>query len=271
MAPPLPTGKSARTRKEIQISPATPQVPTQRSAHATSESSSTVPLRQDLASSMSGLAITGITTTVETSETHLPRSKLLPENRPILAPSITARVADSGGKSFASSITFLIDDKESLRPDDSASIKAYEELDSNAAQIPSYRNPGTGSDAAARAFRDQFIEISESIGPVPIPLPTFPILRRAVPSTSVDGVQGILPTQSIRVSSPVVIPGNIGTVIQQSNGNPFEYPYQKPDEKLFEALESPKDRLFILRLEQEIISFVRDSRYGMTLMEELSP
>jgi len=34
---------------------------------------------------------------------------------------------------------------------------------------------------------------------------------------------------------------------------------REPDEKLFEALESPKDRMFLLRLEQDIISFVKDS------------
>ena len=35
---------------------------------------------------------------------------------------------------------------------------------------------------------------------------------------------------------------------------------QTPDEKLLEALESPKDRIFLLRLEQEVIEFVKDSK-----------
>lgn len=33
-----------------------------------------------------------------------------------------------------------------------------------------------------------------------------------------------------------------------------------PDEKLIEALESPKDRMFLLRLEQDVIEFVKDSK-----------
>ena len=35
---------------------------------------------------------------------------------------------------------------------------------------------------------------------------------------------------------------------------------QTPDEKLLEALESPKDRIFLLRLEQDVIEFVKDSK-----------
>jgi hypothetical protein len=33
-----------------------------------------------------------------------------------------------------------------------------------------------------------------------------------------------------------------------------------PDEKLLEALDSPKDRIFLLRLEQDVIEFVKDSK-----------
>jgi hypothetical protein len=33
-----------------------------------------------------------------------------------------------------------------------------------------------------------------------------------------------------------------------------------PDEKLIEAMESPKDRIFLLRLEQDVIEFVKDSK-----------
>ena len=33
-----------------------------------------------------------------------------------------------------------------------------------------------------------------------------------------------------------------------------------PDPKLLEALENPKDRLFLLRLEQKVVEFVKDSK-----------
>ena len=262
MAPPFPVGKPAQSRKEVQISPVIPQVPARRSPHAIAESSSAVALRGDLASSISRLAITGCTT-VERNGTYVSRSESRSEDQPVQAPSTTARVVDSGGKKLTSSITFLMDERESLRPDDSASTKTGDDFDSNTAPIPLYPNPGTGSDIAAKAFRDQFMKISESIGPVPIPLPTYPIVRRILPSMSVNNANGALPMQPVRVPSPVAIPRIRETAVAHSNGNAFEYPYQKPDEKLFEALESPKDRLFLLRLEQEIISFVRDSRYDM--------
>jgi hypothetical protein len=36
---------------------------------------------------------------------------------------------------------------------------------------------------------------------------------------------------------------------------------QAPDEKLLEAMASSKDRLFLLRLEKQVIDFVQDSKY----------
>jgi hypothetical protein len=36
---------------------------------------------------------------------------------------------------------------------------------------------------------------------------------------------------------------------------------QAPDEKLLEAMGSSKDRLFLLRLEKQVIDFVQDSKY----------
>jgi hypothetical protein len=34
-----------------------------------------------------------------------------------------------------------------------------------------------------------------------------------------------------------------------------------PDEKLLEALRSPRDRLFVVKIEQDFIDFIKDSRY----------
>ena len=33
-----------------------------------------------------------------------------------------------------------------------------------------------------------------------------------------------------------------------------------PDEKLLEALRSPRDRLFVVKIEQDFIDFIKDSR-----------
>jgi hypothetical protein len=35
----------------------------------------------------------------------------------------------------------------------------------------------------------------------------------------------------------------------------------EPDEKLLEALQSPRDRLFIVKLEQDFIDFIKEPRY----------
>ncbi len=41
----------------------------------------------------------------------------------------------------------------------------------------------------------------------------------------------------------------------------FHMFYKKaPDDKLLEAMESPKDRIFLLRLEQDFVSFVKDTK-----------
>lgn len=34
-----------------------------------------------------------------------------------------------------------------------------------------------------------------------------------------------------------------------------------PDEKLIEALQSPRDRLFVVKIEQDFIDFIKDPRY----------
>jgi hypothetical protein len=45
------------------------------------------------------------------------------------------------------------------------------------------------------------------------------------------------------------------------NGKGFSlFNKQTPDDKLLEALDSPKDRIFLLRLEQDLITFVKDSK-----------
>lgn len=61
------------------------------------------------------------------------------------------------------------------------------------------------------------------------------------------------------LASALPAPVNLPSPQIANTGPAFKFQYQEPDEKLFEALESPKDRLFLLRLEQEVITFVRDS------------
>lgn len=150
------------------------------------------------------------------------------------------------GKSVASGTTFALDEKESLRPDDSASLRAVEEEDITSPPESVIADSRQGSDnGAARAFRDQLHEIAV-MNPQPhrgVPPGRFPNLPNSSqtlydPSQSANGARPI--------SQPLVNgPPNMPAI---------------PDEKLLEALQSPRDRLFVVKIEQDFIDFIKDSR-----------
>ena len=168
--------------------------------------------------------------------------------------SSSTKPASLDGKSATSGNTFALDEKESLRPDDSASVKAGEEEDFYSGPASGAPSSRVGSEAGSRAFRDQFYEISERMGPGPHR--SYPAGRRGIPGIEEEAPQMSLPPLAAALPTPVALPRpEVITPI----GAPFGFEYKEPDEKLFEALESPKDRLFLLRLEQEVITFVRDS------------
>lgn len=153
------------------------------------------------------------------------------------------------GKSITSGTTFALDEKESLRPDDSASVKAAAE-DDDAFSIRGSFLPGSrmGSEIAAR-FRIQ-------LGDMPLPTVKTNILSEAhvqLPITPQSGASDKEPDPDAKL--PLT-----GAASSQDafNGNGFYR--QNPDEKLLEAMQSPKDRLFLLRLEKEVIEFVQDSK-----------
>lgn len=166
--------------------------------------------------------------------------------------SSSTKPASLDGKSVASGTTFAMDEKESLRPDDSASVKAAEEEDSYSGPASGAPSSRVGSEAGGRAFRDQFSEISERMGPGTNRI--VPLSRRNIPGIAEEGpIVPMLPTVPI----PTSIPGQDRL---SNNGVPFVFQYQEPDEKLIEALESPKDRMFLLHLEQQVITFIKDSQ-----------
>jgi hypothetical protein len=135
------------------------------------------------------------------------------------------------GKSITSGTTFALDEKESLRPDDSASVKAAEDDDAFSGRGSIVAGSRIGSEAAARAYRERQ---SQDI------------------STPQSGSSG---QQTTDDGKPKPLIGATGT----PDGFNLFY-RQTPDEKLLEALESPKDRIFLLRLEQDVIEFVKDSK-----------
>lgn len=151
------------------------------------------------------------------------------------------------GKSITSGTTFALDEKESLRPDDSASVKAAaaEDDDSFSFRGPLLPNSRMGSDLAARARGIQLGDMPERRLPHPAP-----------GSLS----QGVATPQSAASDQPQAPKANMAKITDLSNYMNALHG-QNPDEKLLDAMSSPKDRLFLLRLEAELIKFVQNSKY----------
>lgn len=153
------------------------------------------------------------------------------------------------GKSITSGATFnVLDEKESLRPDDSASVKAAaDEDDAFSIRGSQIANSRMGSDVAGRLRTIQ-------IGDMPP--------RAIVPhSVSVSQPRGaIMTADGATCEQPSAVSGGNPLAVAQVSQESFNGFYsQNPDEKLLEAMKSSKDRIFLLRLEKEVIEFVQDS------------
>lgn len=217
-------------------------------------------LNRDLRGAMTDLSVrddkmaTKSTGSSELSSALRPSLRFDDEQTHISASS--TKPASLDGKSTASGMTFTMDEKESLRPDDSASVKAAEEEDSYSGTGSGAPNSRVGSEAGGRAFRDQFNEISERIGHVPGR--SAVATHRSIPGIEEEAAQGAASPLQTPLPAPVSL---AGPAIIPANGPDFEMEYRSPDEKLLEALQSSKDRLFVLRLEHDIIDFIQNSRY----------
>lgn len=148
------------------------------------------------------------------------------------------------GKSITSGTTFALDEKESLRPDDSASVKAAAEDD----EIYSIRSSLVANSRGSEVARVHRLRIGD--------MPE----RRIVQLLPEAQDQGVLTPQSgaSGQQAPPDVPQNL-----PPSAVPSDYTSvygQNPDEKLLEAMQSPKDRLFLLRLEQDVINFVQSSK-----------
>lgn len=154
--------------------------------------------------------------------------------------------------SMASVTTFAMDEKESLRPDDSASVQAAEEDDSVSGAASGAANSQAGSDTGMRPFRDQYREISDRIGG-PSQRQT-PASSSNIPRFNDGGLQisAPLPSDSAPGQSGLPVPS---TFVAASPPISLE-----PDEKLLEAMGTPKDRLLLLQFEEKMISFIQNSK-----------
>lgn len=216
-------------------------------------------LHRELQNSMSRLAVResplALNALDDQQKSNISRAGLKFDDDQTQISSSSTKPASLDGKSTTSGTTFALDEKESLRPDDSASVKAAEDEDFGSGPASGTQNSRVGSEAGSRAFRDQFYEITESIGSGSHRM--HPLSRRTIVGIEEEGPQMTRSPLTSALPAPVNLPH---PDIIAPKAPTIDYKYQEPDEKLFEALESPKDRLFLLRLEQEVITFVKDSQ-----------
>lgn len=162
----------------------------------------------------------------------------------VSASSGSAKPSSLDGKSVASGTTFALDEKESLRPDDSASLKAVDDEDVFSASNAESDGPPVHNEEGTRAFTDQLREIDSMEPPRGCMTP-----QRMIPGmTASHGVLYVPP------QGPGI--GHV-PVLRDEAGNTGDSP---PDPKLLEALESPRDRIWVLKLEQDIFDFVKDTK-----------
>ena len=262
MAPPT-SNSQPRVRKENhqpvpELTPnITNQVPTAMSPSAQQ-------LHRELHSSMSRLAVKDSSLSLSPLNDHqknnISRAGLRFDDDQTQISTSSTKPASLDGKSTTSGTTFALDEKESLRPDDSASVKAAEDDEFGSGPASGAQNSRVGSEAGSRAFRDQFYEITENIGSGSQRMP--PQNRRIITGIEEEGPQVTHSPHPIATVTALPPPVNLPPPqLLAVDGSSIEYKYQEPDEKLIEALGSPKDRLFLLRLEQEVVAFIEDPSY----------
>ncbi|KIW97191.1 uncharacterized protein Z519_02583 [Cladophialophora bantiana CBS 173.52] len=144
-------------------------------------------------------------------------------------------------KSMASVTTFAMDEKESIRPDDSASVRAAEDEDaSNAphredlsasnARVTSRPN-NSGVTIAARRYHTLTLTNPPRFGDLPLPIIQAENADRQPPSEG-------------SIEQP-------RELHERASSLPLA-----PDEKLLDALATPKDRLPLLQLEEKFLAFI---------------
>lgn len=144
-------------------------------------------------------------------------------------------------KSMASVTTFAMDEKESIRPDDSASVRAAEDDEtSNAAHTE-----GLSSSNPRSSLRP-------NTSGVTIAAPRYHTLTLTNPPRFGDLPVPTIHAESMESHLPSEVPGDQ----QQEPHERVSILPVAPDEKLLDALASPKDRLPLLQLEEKFLAFI---------------
>lgn len=189
------------------------------------------------------------------TDTTVPISNGTEDERSHLSNSST-KPASFDTKSMASENTFAMDEKESLRPDDSASVQAADEDEpffvppSSARPDPQIAQFGSTL-GARRPLSDGPVAVSHASRRLPVTMMANP-----------PRFGGILPSVSPgfpHTETPVnCFPTNENAMDSFQQYSAGSIP---PDEKLLEAMGTPKDRLLLLQLEEKFLAFIAQSKY----------
>lgn len=206
--------------------------------------------------SSSNFAISGGAGVNTASQHFLGGSSLEELQRIDSPPEASTKPPSLDGKSITSGTTFALDEKESLRPDDSASVKAAEDDDTFSGRGSVVAGSRIGSEAAARAYRSQVSDVHD---------------KRAIPIVSeLFDVENVIPRSSSELKVNGTTNGKQPRAPAASEADGFGLFYkQSPDDQLLEALESSSNRVFLLRLEQQVIQFVKDSKYALLFVLQI--
>lgn len=152
-------------------------------------------------------------------------------------------------KSMASVTTFAMDEKESIRPDDSASVRAADD-----------------EDVASTVSRNGSFPQESSVimptlrGGAGVGGPSVTIAARRYPTLTNPPRFGDLELPPVPQSEVSETPSSSAAADQQDDSSiRVPPPPISPDEKLLDALASPKDRLPILQLEERLLGFIAQS------------
>jgi len=154
-------------------------------------------------------------------------------------------------KSMASVTTFAMDEKESIRPDDSASVRASEDDDASVLSRIS-------------TFPANEVSASVARGPSRPTQTSVTISARRYPTLSMSNPPrfGDLPVSPIAEVDDMSVPPLPARPVMVQAQHDGHHPTLAviPDEKLLDALATPKDRLPLLQLEEKLLEFIAMTR-----------
>ncbi|KAH7389397.1 hypothetical protein DE146DRAFT_162185 [Phaeosphaeria sp. MPI-PUGE-AT-0046c] len=197
-------------------------------------------------------------------------SKLVAEDSStqVSSSSGSVKLPSDNGKSTYSLNTLSIDEQESIRPDDSASLRAVEEeeMASPPGSLPAGSRQGSdhgaGAFIGANAFQDQFQHIS-AMNP-------HPHAHRGVPNGRAPNQ---LPSPYQHMFDPNNLVSGSGIAAQPASLvmpkiEGYDGSLTVADQPLITALQTPRDRLFVVRLEELLAGFINESTERELVVED---